>query len=134
MGSVASVPSGLAYLTQPGGLLSTLSPAISTSELQSASPEDIVSLSVAAIQAQIADGLLGVSPTNPTPAELPVTAGDTTGNTSNTSVLPGVASADLTNATPQQNAEINDQALSLQQAQALFDPTPATSSIFNLTG
>src|SRR5580698_24650 len=111
MGSVTSLSSGLAYLTQPGGLLSTLPAAISTSELQSASPEDIVSLSLSALQAQVADGLFGVSPANPNATGLPVTAG----STSNTSVLPGVASTDLSNATPQENAEINDQALSLQQ-------------------
>jgi hypothetical protein len=121
MGSVTSLPSGLAYLTQPGGLLSTLSPAISTSELQSASPEDLVSLSLAAIQAQEVDGLFGVSPANPGTAGLPAAAS-------------GVPSADLSNATPQEQADINDQALSLQQAQALFNPPAATSANFNLIG
>src|ERR1700727_1807195 len=103
MGSVASVSSGLAYLTQPGGLLSGLSPSISTSELQSASPQDIVSLSLAAIQVQVADGLFGVSPQNSGIAELPLLGDNTASNTAATanaptSVLPGVSSADLSNA------------------------------------
>jgi hypothetical protein len=124
MGSVTSLPSGLAYLTQPGGLLSNLSPAISTSELQSASPQDIVSLSVAAIQAQEADGLFGVSPANSTSGipGLPGVANSAAG------VTAGIPAADLTNATPQEQAQISDQSLLYQQAQALFDPPSATSA------
>jgi hypothetical protein len=119
MGSVTSLPSGLAYLTQQGGLLSTLPPAISKSALQSASPQDIVSLSLAALQTQETNGLFGISPANPGTAGLPAAAG-------------GIASADLTNATPQEKAEISDQAVRFQQAQALFDPPLATSPGFNL--
>src|ERR1700733_9262827 len=122
MGSVTSLPGGLAYLTQPGGLLSTLSSAISTSQLQSASPEDLVSLSLAALQAQQTDGLFGVSPENPGPA----------GNTNDTSILSGVASAALTNATPEEKAELSNQAVRFQQVQALFDPPVAISAGFNL--
>jgi hypothetical protein len=119
MGSVTSLPDGLAYLTQPGGLLSTLSSAISTSELQSSSPEDLVSLSLAALQAQEADGLLGASTANP----------GTAGNTNDASILSLVASADLANATPQEKADLSNQAVRFQQVQALFDPPPPT---FNL--
>jgi hypothetical protein len=118
MGSIATLPNGLAYLTQPGGLLSNLPSSISASDLQSASPQDIVSLSVAAIQAQQVEGLFGVSASSGTTA---------------TSILPGVSSADLTNATAQQKAALNDQALLLQQTQALFDPQLPTSASLNLS-
>jgi len=128
MGSVTSPASGLAYLTQPGGLLSNLPSAISTSALQSASPQDIVSLSAAAIQVQITDGLFGISSSNPAVPGLPLTAN----SGANSSILPGISSADLTNATPQQQAAINDEALSLQQTQALFNPP--TSSNLSLIG
>jgi hypothetical protein len=120
MGSVTSLPSGLAYLTQPGGLLSTLSSAISPSELQSASPEDLVSLSLAALQSQETDGLFGISPTNP---------GTDPGEGS---ILSGIASAALTGATPQQKAELSNQAVHFQQIQALFDPPLQTSGDFNM--
>jgi hypothetical protein len=132
MGSVTSLPGGLAYLTQPGGLLSTLSSAISTSELQSASPEDLVSLSLAALQAQETDGLFGVSPANQGTAGLPWSANDPAGDSNEGSILSGIASADLTNATPQEKAEISNQTVRFQQAEALFNPPPATSPGFNL--
>ena|ERR1700722_16962012 len=128
MGSVTSLPSGLAYLTQPGGLLSNLPAGISTSVLQSASPQDIVSLSLAAIQAQEVGGLFGVSPatSNSGIPGLPAATGVTSG------VTAGIPPADLTNATPQEQAQISDQSLLYQQAQALFDPTSATSTNVNL--
>jgi hypothetical protein len=132
MGSVTSLPGGLAYLTQPGGLLSSLSSVISTSELQSASPEDLVSLSLAALQAQETDGLFGVSAANSGTAGLPAAAADTTSNTNTTNLPSGIASADLTNATPQEKAELSSQAVRLQQVQALFDPPRPTSPGFNL--
>jgi hypothetical protein len=125
MGSVTSLPNGLAYLTQPGGLLSTLSSAISTSELQSSSPEDLVSVSLAALQAQEADGLLGVSPGNQGTAGLPAVGG----GANEASLLSLVASADLTNATPQENVELSNQAVRFQQVQALFGPPPPTINL-----
>jgi hypothetical protein len=132
MGSVTSLPSGLAYLTQPGGLLSNLPAGISTSVLQSASPQDIVSLSLAAIQAQEVGGLFGVSPATSNSAipGLPAATGVASGVTSG--VTAGIPAADLTNATPQEQAQISDQSLLYQQAQALFDPTSATSTNVNL--
>jgi hypothetical protein len=42
MGSIANSLNGLSYLTQPGGLLSSLPAPISTAVLQSASPQDVV--------------------------------------------------------------------------------------------
>jgi hypothetical protein len=111
MGSVSSLPSGLAYLTQPGGVLSNLPSSVSTADLQSASPEDIVSLSLAAIQAQNVDGLFGVSPTDSGTAD----------STNENSILSLLGSAALTNATPQEKAEISAQAVSSQQIQALFN-------------
>jgi len=58
MGSITNSLNGLSYLTQPGGLLSSLPAPISTAALQSASPQDVVSLSVAALQKQEVDGIL----------------------------------------------------------------------------
>jgi len=110
MGTVSS--SGLSYLTQQGGLLANLSPAVSLSALQSASPEDVASLSQAAVQAQQADGLFGIPQADQSGVTLPATSGVP----SDGAILPGVSTADLSNATPQEKGAINDQALLLQQA------------------
>ena len=86
--------------------------------LQSASPQDIVSLSVAVLQTQEMDGILGISlaSQNTLPA-LPIVSAPTIPETD---VLPGVSATDLTNATAQEQASINDQELLLQQVQGLF--------------
>jgi hypothetical protein len=55
---------------------------------------------------------------------LPLSSTATTGS----SILPGVSSADLSNATPQQTSAVNSQAVLLQQAQALFG-APTVSSL-----
>jgi hypothetical protein len=129
MGSIANSLNGLSYLTQPGGLLSSLPAPISTAVLQSASPQDVVNLSVAALQTQEVDGIFGISlasqstlPILSAPASLP------------TDVLPGVSAADMTNATPQEQASINDQALLLQQAQGLFGVPTSLTGTTNLIG
>jgi hypothetical protein len=97
--------------------------------LQSASPQDVVNLSVAALQTQEVDGIFGISqasqstlPILSAPASLP------------TDVLPGVSAADMTNATPQEQASINDQALLLQQAQGLFGVPTSLTGTTNLIG
>jgi hypothetical protein len=124
MGSIANSLSGLSYLTQPGGLLSSLPVEISTTALQSASPQDLVTLSAAAIQTQEVDGMFGISQASQTP--LPILSAAATPATA---VLPGVSAADMTNATAQQQASINDQALLLQQVQGLFGvPTSSTGT------
>jgi hypothetical protein len=117
MSSVSSVPSALSYLTQQGGPLSNLPAAVSASSLQSASPQDIVSLSIAAIQAQVADGLFGGSAA-----------------TTTNSILPGVSTADLSGATPQEQSAIDNQTLLLQQSQALFNTSLPTSPNISLYG
>jgi hypothetical protein len=120
---------GLSYLTQPGGLLSNLPSSISGSALQSASPQDLLSLSEAALQVQQVDGLLGIQQSTPSTAlTLPVIS------TQSGNVLPGVSSADLSNASPQQQAAINDQALLLQQVQGLFSEAAGSTSTFSLMG
>jgi hypothetical protein len=115
--SAISSTAGLAYLTQSGGVLSNLPSGVSASTLKSASPQDVVSLSQAAIEAQQANGLFGTTTTPPNLYGLPVTSSPTTG----TNLLPGVSTADLTNATPQENSALNAQALQLQQAQSIFN-------------
>ncbi len=74
------------------------------------------------------DGLSGIS--SSAQVALP---GLTTASTAASDVLPGVSSADLTNATPQQQASIDNQALQLQQVQTLFGipaPTAGTTDLF----
>lgn len=113
MGSVSSATSGLSYLTQAGGLLSNLPNGITAAELQSAPASDVVELSDAALAAQQASDLFGTAQQT----ELPVlSAAATAAN----QILPGVSSADLTNATAQQQYTINSEALQAQQTQALF--------------
>jgi hypothetical protein len=108
---------------QVGGPLSNLASRMSPAQLQLAQPEDLVSLSMAQIRTQQAEGLFGISGSSQTtlPA-MPVLpfAPAASGSASPTEILPGVAAADLANATPQQNAAINNQAVLLQQVQGLF--------------
>lgn len=126
MGTVSTT--GLSYLTQQGGLLANLSPAVSLSALQSASPTDVVSLSEAAVQAQQVGVLFGTPQADQSGVTLPVTSAAPSDGV----ILPGVSSADLSNATPQQEGAINGEALLLQQAQELFgEPSaPNTVSIY----
>jgi hypothetical protein len=128
MGSVTNSLSGLSYLMQPGGPLSGMAAQMSPAQLQSAQPRDVVSLSMAALQTQVVDGLFGTSQPSQTklPA-LPVASSAT--SPSATDVLPGVASADLTDATAQEQSAINNQALALQQVQGLFaEPASETGT------
>jgi hypothetical protein len=128
MGSISNSPTGLSYLTQPGGVLSNL-PASISQDLATASPQDVVTLSDAALQAQEVDGIFGLDQsTQNTAVSLPILSGSTP------DVLPGVAASDLTNATPQQQTAINTQALGLQEVQGLFGGTLAPTSTTNVTG
>jgi len=47
---------------------------------------------------------------------------------------PGVSAADLTNATPQQQAAIENQALQQQQIQSLFGVPAPSASAYDLIG
>jgi len=129
MGAITNSMNGLSYLTQPGGPLSTLPASISTAVLQSASPQDVVSLSVAALQKQEVDGIFGISQTSQ--STLPTVSAPIT---SATAGLPGVSAADMTNATPQEQATINDQALLLQQVQGLYGVPTSLTGTTNLIG
>jgi hypothetical protein len=129
MGSIASSLSGLSYLTETGGPLSNLPAPISTADLKSASPQDLVSISMAAIQAQAASELFGISQASQ--STLPVLP---VASQSATDVLPGVSSSDLANATPQQQAAMNNQALLLQQVQSLFGEPDSTAGTINALG
>ncbi len=122
MGSITNSTTGLSYLTQPGGVLSNL-PASISQDLATASPQDIVTLSDAALQTQDVDGLFGLDQnTTSSAVTLPILSGTTS------DALPGVATADLTNATPQQQTAVNTQALGLEEVQGLFGGTTSTSS------
>ena len=119
---MANPSNGLSYLTQPGGLLSNLPSSVSLSALQSASPQDLVSLSEAALQAQQVDELLGIQPENQgNSLSLPVLSSQSG------EVLPGVSSSTISGASPQEQAVINDQALALQQVQGLLRATTGSN-------
>jgi hypothetical protein len=128
MGSITNSPTGLSYLTQPGGVLANLPTPISQ-DLPTASPQDVVTLSDAAIQTQEVDGIFGLDQNGPSSAvTLPILSGSTA------DALPGVATSDVTNATPQQQTAINTQALGLQEVQGLFGGTVQPTSTTNVTG
>jgi hypothetical protein len=115
-------------LTQPGGVLSNLPASITSSTLESATPQDLVDLSSAALQSQVVTGLLGGSAnTQSTSPTLPIASGQSTG-------LPGVSSSDLANSTPQEQNAINDQALLLQTVQQLFSQSSGTAGTLKVVG
>jgi hypothetical protein len=124
MGSITNSLSGLSALMQSGGLLPELPAPNSAADLQSASPKDIVSMSLATIQTQEVDVLFGASQGNQnTTPLLPAALSQAT------NVLQSVSAADLANATPQELAAINNQGLLLQQVQGLFgEPAPVTGT------
>jgi hypothetical protein len=113
---------------QPGGPLAGLAAQMTPSQLQSAQPRDVVSLSLAALQTQVVDGLFGTSqPAGTALPALPIASASA--SSSATDPLPGVASADLTDATAQEQSAINNQALALQQVQGLFaEPASVTGA------
>jgi hypothetical protein len=114
MGTISNAINGLSYLTQPGGVLSN-QPAAIVDDLQTAPQQDVVSLSDAALEAQEVSGIFGLPlPDQNTAVTLPALS------TSTTETLPGVADADLSNATPQQQATINTDAVGLQETQGLL--------------
>lgn len=116
MASVTNSLNGLSYLMQTGGPLANLPASISAADLQSAPPQDVVSLSLAAVQMQQVNELFGFSSAaQDTPPELPISA---------STPAPGLA-----NASPQEQATANNQAMLLQQVEGLFaDPTSATGA------
>jgi hypothetical protein len=120
MGSITNSLPGVSYLTQPGGLLSNLPSSVSTAALQSATPQDIVNLSAAALQEQEVVGIFGISQASQSAA----------------TAIPALSTpaADLTNATAQEKASVNDQALQLQQVQGLFGIPTSLTSTSNVLG
>jgi len=105
MGSITGLPGSLAPFSQPGGLLSALSSAITSSDQEANSPVDLVSLSVAAVQSQETAAFPGAAKPS---------------NASGNSILSLVGAADQTSASPQQKVEITEQAVRFQETQALF--------------
>lgn len=90
---------------------------------------------MAAVRAQEVDALFGIAPASQTtlPA-LPIASASASASASPTSVLPGVASADLASATPQCLSALNDQALALQQVQGLFGEPASTAGLMDVSG
>jgi hypothetical protein len=124
MTPVTSSTNGLSYLTQTGGPLSNLPNPISASTLESATPQDLVSLSANALQTQEVDGLFGLSQDSQnTLPGFPTSAQPS-----------GVSATDLSNATPQEQATLTDEASILQQVQALFTGPANTGGAVNVIG
>lgn len=144
MGSIASVPNGISFLTQGGsGLLSNLPVKLSASTLQSASTQDVVALSSAALQIQKVDGLFGVSPptqNNTSSLVFGAAPVDTNPATALASSQPethlptGVTAADLAGGTPEQRATVANAANQQQLVQALFYPPMSVPSTTNVLG
>ncbi|HUI56319.1 MAG TPA: hypothetical protein VLY04_15195 [Bryobacteraceae bacterium] len=147
MGSVSNLPSGIAFLTQPGtGLLADLPVQLSSSALQSASQQDLVELASSALQMQQVDGIFGITSASQGSSALPaytpaLQAGATTPAASLTEPsgasleLPtGVSGAELANATPVQQAAVADQTAQQQLVQALFYPTSSLPGTTNIVG
>jgi hypothetical protein len=131
MGSVTNSLNGLAYLMEAGNPLSGLAGRMSPAQLQSAQPQDVVSLSMAAIGTQEMEGLFGTSQSSQTtlpalPVQ-PATYDATPASSPATDLLPGIAAADMTNATPQERFAIDNQAVLLQQVQGLFAEPASTT-------
>jgi hypothetical protein len=126
MGSISTVPNGITYLTP---LVDSVSNSPSSQSmgkiLQSASPSDAAEMSKSALQLQEATGIFGLQAPPSTAVPLP---GGATG-----AALPsGVAAADVTNATPDQQATIAEQAQALQQVQNMFYPPLNTPTNLNM--
>lgn len=114
---------------QPGGPLSNLPASITPQQLESASPEDVAHLSESSFQTQEVEVLFGIPQT--AQSALPF-VGIPTASTASTPA--GVSSADLTNATPQQQAAIDNQTLQQQQIQDLFGAPATSTGSYNLIG
>jgi hypothetical protein len=126
MGSISSVPNGTTYLAQfVDSVTSSPSSQSMGKILQAASPSDAAELSKSALQLQEATGIFGLSAPQSTNVPLP---GGATG-----AALPsGVSASDVTNATPDQQATIAEQAQSLQQVQNMFYPPLSTPNNLNV--
>ena len=137
MGSISSCLTGLQALSQAGsGPLASLPVQLSASTLQSASKQDLVDLSSAALQLQQVDGIFGITPTSQvttSPVSFLPSSGDAATQTAS-SLPSGVSAADLANATPQQQASIANNTIQQQMVQSLFYPTTSSESTINLTG
>jgi hypothetical protein len=121
MAAVTSPLSGLSYLMQAGGPLANLPASVSAADLQSAPPQDVVKLSMAALQTQQVNELFGLSPAaQDAPPALPVSA--------------RTPAADLAKASPQEKYAANIQALLLQQVQGLFADPASTAGTTSVTG
>ena len=123
MGSISSVPNGIAYLppfvnSVSGG---PSSPTVGKF-LQSATPSDAAEMSKSALQLQEAAPEFSGLQTPPAP---PCRSGR-----SHRSALPsGVSASDITNATPDQQAPIAEQAQALQHVERQFYPPLCTNHL-----
>lgn len=148
MGSVSS--SGVANLLQL--LSSTGSPLLSSpgiqSELQNASPQDVVEISMSAIQLQGMDTLLGIPQSNSSDssalssiiadvtsaqttaasASSSQTASSTSGTDSSSQTTTSTSSTDSSNETTAEQVAASEAAVQAAEAQSLFGATSTTYS------
>jgi hypothetical protein len=115
MGTISVSPASLAILTTQGAPLSSLPAQVSSAVLQNATPEDVVSLSEAAIQGQNVAALFGASPDDSTGLYTPAPQQSS-----------GFQSL-LANASPEQQAAYDNSLNQLQTAQALLGDSGSTT-------
>lgn len=126
MGSISNVPSGITYLTQFVDSVANSPSSQSMGKiLQTASPSDAAEISNAALKLQQAAGIFGLATAKSTAIQLP-------GGATSAALPSGVSAAALTNATPEQQATIAEQAQALQQVQNMFYPPLNTPNKLNV--
>jgi hypothetical protein len=130
MGSISSLPNGIAYVSQlvASATGNSSAPQSIGKILQSASPADTVEIGKSALQLQEVSGIFGL----PTAAGASLPTIPLAGGATGATLPSGVAPSEVANATPQQQATIAEQAQSLQQVQNLFYPPMSTPGITNV--
>lgn len=130
MGSISNVPNGINYLTQFVGSVANLPSSQNIGKiLQSASPTEAAQISQDALQLQETNGILGLPTNQSTTADISLPGG-----ASGAALPSGVSTADIANATPNQQATIAEQAQQLQQVQNMFYPPLSTPNNVNVLG
>ncbi len=126
MGSISPVPNGIAYLAQFVDSVTNSPSSQSMGKiLQSAGPSDAAAISDAALKLQEASGIFGLPAAQTASVPLP-------GGAAGATLPAGVSAADITNATPNQQATIAEQAQALQQVRNMFYPPLTTPNNLNV--
>jgi hypothetical protein len=116
MAPIPNSLTGLSFLREPGGILSNLPAQVTAKKLETASLNDVVSLSMAAVQKQQVDELFGTSPP------------------SGPGRVPEVAPAGLAKAAPEQQAALYQAATRYSQMQGLLGQQAAGRGRISVMG